>query len=59
MAKATVHDQSKPNLRAMAEYRARNQVYNERVNEYNIVNDARNAKRDLRKGVLPSFHNFD
>ena len=52
MIKASTHDQSKPNLRAMSEYRARNQVYNERVAEYNVVNDARNGKRDLRNDLI-------
>ena len=52
VTKFEAHDQNRPNLRAMAEYRARNQVYNERVAEFNVVNDARNAKRDLRNDLI-------
>ena len=47
----TAHDKNKPNLRAIVAYRESDKVYNQRVEEFNEVNDARNTKRELRNGL--------
>jgi len=49
-------DHHRPNLGAIAEYRSRQAVYLERMKDYNIVNDARNKKREVRNQLLKQRH---
>lgn len=49
-------DQNRPNLGALQEYRTRQKVYLERQKEYNAINDARNAKREVRNDLMKRRH---
>merc|ERR1712210_150253 len=45
-------DESRPNLSAMKEYRDKNEVYTNRRDEFNEINDVRNRKREMRNDLM-------
>ncbi len=49
-------DHHRPNLGAIAEFKERQQVYKTRMDEYMVVNDARNKKREVRNDLLKQRH---
>ena len=43
---------ARPNLSAMKEYRDKNEVYTNRRDEFNEINDVRNRKREMRNDLM-------